>query len=394
MSLDLPNLAPQIQSAGAKIALEMAALGERLPQAVDALRASSGIDSETLQAKLARAGDRWPGAIPTNDDLAKSIAPPALQTPLHVFGADGSQIPPDRHAAAMYYLINVGSLHYIAGSGRAPSARSTPSLYSGKEELYLEDGGLIGSEIVSARRDIAEMAELARLANSCHGEPSLALLDNGLILWLALQVQGQQRKSADALLKEYLHGMDSIRRAGAALAGVIDRPRHANVLALLHLLDLPLDKIDTDRLQATPYLGLTDRCLFAQVLAEGHRSVSFIYASPINRDFKAAGHEVAFFYYRPPGVKDPMRVEVPTWVAESPELMARVHSGLVEQGLTTAGFPYVLARAHELAVVSQAERQTVAGLFEESLLAHGLHPERSHKQTAKAWLTSRRRHSL
>ncbi len=210
------------------------------------------------------------------------------------------------------------------------------------------------TEIIHAQRDIAEMAELARLAESCQGEPSLALLDNGLILWIALQVQGQQRKTADALLKDYLRGMDRLRRAGASLAGVIDRPRHANVLALLHLLDLPLDSIDPERLQATPFLGLTDRSLFAQVLPEGHRSVSFVYASPVNRDFKAAGHEVAFFYYRPPGVKEPMRVEVPMWVANSPELMARVHSGLVEQGLTTGGFPYVLARAHELAVVSQA----------------------------------------
>ena len=366
MSLDLPHLVPQIQTAGAVIAEELAALGQRLPQAVDALRSASGIDADDMKAKLSRAGDRWPGAIPITDHLAETFPPPALQPPLHVFGADGSQIPPDRHAAAMYYLINIGSLHYVAGSGEAPSASSTPNLYWGQDELYLEDGGLIGAEIVGARRDIAEMAELARLAEGCQGEPCLALLDNGLILWIALQVQGQQRKSADALLKDYLHGMDRVRDADAALAGVIDRPRHANVLALLHLLDLPLDSIDPDRLQANPYQGLTDRSLFAGTLPEGHRSVSFIYASPVNQDFKSAGHEVAFFYYRPPGVKDPMRVEIPVWVANSPDLMAHVHAGLVEQGLTTAGFPYVLARAHELAVVNQAERRAVAGLFEES----------------------------
>ncbi len=144
MSLDLPNLVPQIQTAGATIAQELAALGQRLPKAVDALRAASRLDTDDLQAKLTRAGERWPGAVPTADDLAKSFTPPALQTPLHVLGADGSQIPPDRHASAMYYLINVGSLHYIAGSGEAPSASSTPSLFSGRDELYQEDGGLVG----------------------------------------------------------------------------------------------------------------------------------------------------------------------------------------------------------------------------------------------------------
>lgn len=394
MSLDLPNLVPQIQSAGAAMADELRALGERLPAAVGALRAASGIGTDDLQAKLARAGERWPGAIPTTDDLTRTTAPPALETPLHVLGADGSQIPPDRHAAALYYLINIGSLHYVAGSGEPPAASSIPSLYSGRDALYTDEGGLIGPEIIHARRDIAEMAELARLAENCHGEPSLALLDNGLILWIALQVQGQQRRQADTLLKDYLRAMDRIRKAGAALAGVIDRPRHANVLALLHLLDLSLDEIDPDRLSATPYLGLTDRSLFAEVLPEGHRSVPFIYASPVNRDFKAAGHEVAFFYYRPPGVRDPMRVEVPMWVAEAPDLLNLVHAGLVEQGLTTAGFPYVLARAHELAVVSQAERQTVDAMFEQGLLAQGLESKRSHKQTAKRWLTARRHHSL
>jgi hypothetical protein len=241
---------------------------------------------------------------------------------------------------------------------------------------------------------VAEMVELARLAEGCRGEPSVALLDNGLILWIALQVQGQQRKAADGLLRDYLGGMSRVQQSGSALAGVIDRPRHANVLALLHLLETPLESIDPDRLQASPYLGLTDRSLFSRLLGEGDRSAAFIYASPVNRDFKAAGHEVAFFYYRAPGADEPMRVEVPMWVAESAELMARVHAGLVEQGRTTGGFPYVLARAHELAVVSQQERQAVAGLFEHALLEHGIPPAISHKQSAKRWLGSRRRHRV
>jgi hypothetical protein len=394
MSIDLPSLVSQIRTASADVAQEMDALAVRLPKAVEALRKALGFDPEALRAKLVRAGDRWPGAIPTGDDLALSVPPPELKTSLHILGSDGSQIPPDRHAAALYYLINIGSLHYTAGSGRAPVASTTPSLHAGREALYQPDGGLIGPEIVQARRDIAEMAELARLAESCHGEPSLALLDNGLILWIALQVQGQQRKSADVLLKDYLSAMNRVRQAGAALAGVIDRPRHANVLALLHLLDMPLESIDPDQIQATPYLGLTDRSLLARVLAEGHRSAVFIYASPVNRDFKAAGHEVAFFYYRAPGVEEPMRVEIPMWVAESPELLGRVHAGLVEQGRTTGGFPYVLARSHELAVVSQPERQAVAGLFEEALIGHGVRPQHSRKQAAKRWLSGRRRHRV
>jgi hypothetical protein len=393
MSLDLPSLVPQIDAAGAAIAQELGDLAARLPRAVEALRAASEIDPDALQVRLARAGDRWPGAIPTGDSLARTFPPPNLDTPLHILGADGSQIPPDRHAAALYYLINIGSLRYTAGSGEAPIARSAPSLHAGREELYLGDGRVIGTEIVHARRDVAEMAELARLAEGCQPDPSLALLDNGLILWIALQEQGQPRQEVDRLLQAYLDQLDRVRSAGAALAGIIDRPRHANVLTLLHLLNLPVDSVNADQLQASPYLGLTDRSLFARVLDEGERSAVFEYAS-IDARFQKAGHTLAFFYFRPIGSSEPMRVEIPMWVADSVDLMERVHAGLIEQGRTTGGFPYVLARAHELAVVSRAERQAVDGLFEGTLLRRGVHRERSSKQTAKDWLGGRRRHRV
>jgi NurA domain len=393
MSLDLPNLAPQIQAAGAVISEELKAASAHWPKVLSAFEAARSLPPDELGARLARAGENWRGAAPVSDDLGLSAPAPALEASLEIVGADGSQITPDRHAAALFYLINVGSLVYSPGSGLPPVTATRPSLYAGREQLYLPEGGLVGADLVHAHRDLAEMAELARVVEARQGTPCLALLDNGLTLWIALQEQGQPRQATGELVRTYLSHMDRIRSAGAALAGVIDRPRHTSVLSLLHLLELPIDSLASNRLNEEPYPGLSDRALFGRHLPEGHRSAIFK-VLPAVPEFKAAGHEVAFFYFRPAGMTEAMRVEIPVWAAEDPALVNRVHAGLVEQGQSTGGFPYVLARAHELAVVTQADRQVVNRMLDEALLKHGVRPDRSRKQTAKRWLGGRRRHQV
>ncbi len=363
------------------------------PRALGAFEAAQRVQPDELRLRLSRAGENWRGSVPLSDNLGQTVPAPMLEPSLNIVGADGSQITPDRHAAALFFLINVGSLVYVPGSGQPPVTATHPRLYAGREDLYPAQGGLIGADLVNARRDVAEMAELARLAEARPGRACLALLDNGLTLWIALQDQGHARRATGELVKHYLAYMDRLRAGGAALAGIIDRPRHANVLALVHLLEMPLDAIQADQLADDPYPGLTDRGLFARLLPEGHRSALFSVV-PAHPEFKAAGHEVVCFYVRPPGAEDPMRVEIPIWVARAPGLVDRVHAGLIEQGRSTGGFPYVLARAHELALITQADREVVTGLLDEALLNQGVRPERSRKQTAKRWLGGRRRHQL
>lgn len=394
MTIDLPELLPQIQQAGDEIAQQLQARAARLPEAVQALSACTSLDRDALDAKLAKAGDRWPGAVPTTGDLTKSTPPPPPPATFSVLGADGSQILPDRHSPVLYYMINIGSLMITVGGGEAPVTSTQTRLHFNEEDLYLASGSLVGPEIIHARRDVQELAELARLAGSCQGTQTLALVDNGLLLWLALQVQDQPRQIVDELTQAYLGQLSALRAAGAAVAGVIDRPRHANVLALLHLVNLRLEAITEEALRTNPYRGLTDRALFASLLEQGDRSATFIYASPVNRAFRAAGHEIAFFYLRPPGSDDVLRVEIPAWVAEAPGLMDLVHAGILQQGRATGGFPYALARAHEIARVGQAERQLVDDQLGTTLLAHGIHTRRSQKAITKRWLGGRKRHSL
>lgn len=393
MGLDLPSVLPQVEQMGVTAARRARELGQRVPEARRALAATAKLATEELTRRLDRAGRDWRGARPTFESPDSAIASPAHPPQLDVIGADGSQIYPDRHAAALYFLVNIGSLHLLHGSGEAPQPSSTPRLVFEDKDLYDEFGGLIRAESVQAERDITEMEELARRAEAATGRASLALLDNGLLLWIALQERELGHGPVEAYLSRYWAAMRRLREAGSALAGFVDRPRSADVLSLLHLATTPLEAIDPEKLRATPFRGLADRALFATHLSPGERSALFVDGSPVNLRFDEQGHQVLFFYLRIGEDDSIARVEVPAWVAERPERMDIVHAGILEQCRIT-GIPYVLVRAHELAVVAQADRQRLDELLGAELMRQGLAPRLSRKAESKRWTSQRRRHAL
>jgi len=235
---------------------------------------------------------------------------------------------------------------------------------------------------VNLQRDLGEMTLLADLADGVRGEAALALLDNSLLLWMLLQARAAGARELDRLLSDYLEAMRRLRSAGVALAGIIDRPRSSSLLALAALAADIQAGPGEDEAPRTPFPGIADRDLYAGLLPPGHRSACFGLASPLNRDFHAAGLGIHFFYLH--GSEGQLlRVEVPGWVADDRTLLDRVHAGLLREGRSTGGFPYVLIRAHELAVVTNRERAMVEDWIGRELGAHGLAPGRSSKSIAK-----------
>jgi hypothetical protein len=87
-------------------------------------------------------------------------------------------------------------------------------------------------------------------------------------------------------------------------------------------------------------------------------------------------------------------VEVPYWVAHNPKLLNLVHAAIVEQCKLTGGYPYALVRAHELAVVSAADRQVLDSMIQSTLLQHKWMPQHSLKSETKRWTSNKRRHRL
>ena len=395
MALELNKLTKDVNALGQNLAERLAALAEQLPAAQTAL-VGIGVADEALLRKVAAARQhRWAGAIPTAEAVGESFPLPPAPARYNVIAADGSQVYPDRHGVALYYLINIGSIVFRSGLAQAPSTSSEPEVHYEEEDLYEDEGGQKPKVKIDAERDRAELAELARLAEMealAGPDHSVTLLDNGLLLYLSLQVDDQAL--IRELLNRYIDQLDRLAASGAAVAGVVDRPRAASVVRLLHLDSLAPEQITDEALRRLgDWERLTDGALF-DFLQPGERSALFVHASPANEIYYAPrGHSLYFFYVNAGriGKSSLLRVEVPEWVARDPERLNLVHLALVEQSRVSDGFPYVLMRAHELAVVTLSERRSFDEMVMGALVRQKLRPGISQKAQGKAWTGAGRR---
>jgi NurA-like 5'-3' nuclease len=89
-----------------------------------------------------------------------------------------------------------------------------------------------------------------------------------------------------------------------------------------------------------------------------------------------------------------VRVEVPEWVATSQSRLDIVHDALLQQCRQTDGYPYSLVRAHELAVVSNLDRQNLESFIQNRLIDHGLSFSQSRKAETKRWTGRKRRFQI
>jgi hypothetical protein len=394
MSLNLTRILPQISRLGEAISERHRLQLKTIPRAREGLTQAGQMGLEALRERVVAAGDRWPGAAPSDEPIDQTYAAPTLPTRFTVIGADGSQIYPDRHATAFYYLINIASIRVTHGSNMAPITDQQPTLFSSQEDLYDPQDRPIQATMVNLRRDVGEMQALADTASKVDDHPIFALLDNSLLLWMTLEAEVSARREIDQRLGQYLQAMDHLRADHVALAGFIDRPRNANTLALIHLAQLSREHITPEVLRLNPYRGLTDLDLFRNFLPVGSRSARFIHTSPLNNNFEAAGHQIQYFYLNPGPEGQIVRIEIPAWVGEQPALLDQLHAALLHECRSTGGFPYVLVRAHELAVINPRERQLLEQQIDRMLLEAGEFRGPSQKSITKGWTQNRRRHRL
>lgn len=381
--LDLSRLTQTTREMGRALAHQERTFSERVAVGRQWLEAFA----ETGDA-LRESAEASGAAIPAGEPLNTVVPCPSIPARFTVIGADGTAIQPDRHGQALYYLLNIGSLVYRHGSGETPEARSIPSLHYTDDDLY-EGSLLVAGNLLDVRRDLAEISHLADLVEAEPSGKVLALVDGTLILWVLENLPAPGRREK---VSRYLTQLDRIRQKGAALAAFISRPRHSEVGRLLHLARAGGDP-QRAREMENPLERVPDRVLFAH-LPPGCRSALFASPNPVNRAFYVpAGHEILFFYLNVADEgEEPViaRVEVPLWVAEDEERLALVHAGIVAQCRVAGGFPYVLARADELAYISGPEREQLEEMVGMALLAAGVVPAPSPKAFYKG-LTRRGR---
>ena len=393
MTLEYERLGPELQQMAIAAARLRAAQAERAAQLRDVLGRRAA-DWDALEAGLARAQAAH-GADPKYFRAARPLGrDEPLDTPIPapppppratLIATDGSQILPDRHAPFLYYLINIGAIIYDHGQSNAPSIVSLPSIhYPTIEDDLTDDAPGFDKSEVTIARDRREIETLAALALSTQGSSArtLAILDQRLLYWPFV---GEREKTEEAVFA-WTAAMTQIYETGALLAGYIDRPGKASVVTLLQtLLDDPT--INLRELGRRPGPGeLTDADLYATLLGPGQRSPVFVDVSPANERF-AEEHpliEVCFFYLNPgsrgqvPGSREegsalepgpwPLapaaaraiaRVDIPRWVAEDPAAVAFVHGLIYDQCRLMGDYPYVLARADELAVVGRHDEMNL-----------------------------------
>jgi hypothetical protein len=107
--------------------------------------------------------------------------------------------------------------------------------------------------------------------------------------------------------------------------------------------------------------------LLADRIAPGDRSALFEIISK-RREDTGNRLRVAFFYLNVSSTRAHpwlARVEIPYWISQQPDLVALIHAVLYNdaQVLDSHPYPYSLHRAHELAVVKQAEYEEIENLL-------------------------------
>jgi hypothetical protein len=316
------------------------------------------------------------------EPLDSAIDPPLPPATATLIAADGSQIMPDRHAAYLYYLINIGGIVYHHGRGPAPQTFTTPQIVYPKDITQIERFTIGGGD-VSIERDLKEIGALAHLAGQhCHeAELLLTVLDQRLLYWPI----GGAGVADNAAVTEWGQRMSEIHHWGALLCGYIDRPETNSVLTLLQtLVAVPDEHFNWGSLGTrTATHGLVDRYLFSRILQPGQRSKVFLNISPPNVTFadQDLANEVCFFYLNPgQGIA---RVDIPRWVAENEQAVTAVHSLLVDQCRILGDYPYIIARADEMAVVTHQEHEELDLMINLAMQRYGLNGRLTAKQGSK-----------
>jgi hypothetical protein len=366
-------------------------LGERARQeTLDAQRKSARILLETwanktaeLRGKVERAGDsdsKLRCALPLEEPLDTSSTEPALPGPVTILAADGSQILPDRHSALFYSLVNVGAIVMQPASGKSPEI-FTESRLLFAEELYTESGTLSG-EAIEQRRDIAERRMLLELAEG-YRSPLIALTDGPVELWGAKNGGEDDYRRNLEVHKSILSQLQS---KDVTVAGYVDKPGADLVVRSLEIGRFSSDEDYKNLHKQHPLRGVTDRWLFSWLPA-GSRSAVFGLQSSSRAHY--TGDLTLHFIYMNVGDTrhaSLVRVEFPRWVMEDTKKLDLLHAVLLQQCrvMGSRPYPYILHRAHEIAVVTYEEKQQIEQMLELELRRAGSEVEgMSNKKSAK-----------
>lgn len=398
MTLNYQQLHEQVQRLGEN-ALSQEERLKKLRQLASKLLESYTWEIDFLQQRVHLVVEHYDKhlrcALPTGEPLNSHFPPPQPPTSAFIMAADGSQINPDRHAALDFCLVNVGAIQMSYGHPAPPETTIQSYLIYG-DELYTSTGTL-SEDQVALMRNLNELRLIAKLVTGIEaqpGTPILAFSDGPLEFWGAKAIEGGAEYRQG--LKAYKEVLTQLHRAEVTIAGYVDKPAADLVIRLLEVASLPVEELPDVR-SKRPLRGVTDAYLYSHLLTPGERSAIFALRSKSTADYP--GQLALHFFYLNVGEPEHpwiARVEIPAWVSTDSLAIDDLQAILLDQCrmLGHRRYPYLLHRAHELAVVSLEEHNQVEQMIVSELIKHGLTVgEKSHKQAVKD-LAKRTRYAL
>ncbi len=407
MSLDVLAVAGQVRQMGEEIASAQSDVHDCVRWARRLMRDNSQRYDEIKASILASREARTARAALPMEPLATRRAAPAPPAAYTCAAADGSQAEPDRHGHVSYYLINTGAV--LLRYGAEPFARfySLPRLYYRRDDLsIIEERGddwpptqqpreaPIDAEILAMKRSLAEVEDLARLAQEMPQDPPPLLMLDGTLTLFAKST-GEDVWVVEQLKRHYCRALERIQPLGIPVVGFISR---SNATWVMDMLRVALCPRHTESCafcrtrvggpqQGCALADLRDRFLYDAMIDEpewpslqpGERSALFQLSASLYKDY--AANEPAMFYLNTG--REIAQVQLPMWAARRSDLVDRVHSLVYEQCVNGGGYPTALTRAHEQAIITAADRETLDSLVLAQLIKLGVRVPVSEKARSK-----------
>ena len=302
-------------------------------------------------------------ALPLTESLAVVYPPPTSVADATIIAVDGSQVNPDRHAAVQFCVINVGVIAMRLSSGEAPSVTVDTEILYGDE--LLPNGNPLSDGMVALKRDISERVKVADLSKDISGSV-VTFTDGPIELW---GVKGDDPKMHSNFVEQYLGVLSRLQSNGVVMAGYVDKPGANFVTRLLEIAVADEEQMKSLK-DYHPLMGVTDLWLYGEtsnpLIPPGYRSAVFGLQSSSEKNYKGS-LSLQFFYLNvgTQGHPYPVRVDIPKWVSDDKKKLDLLHRVLIEQCkmMGSRPYPYLLHRAHEIAVVRFEEKDQVGQLL-------------------------------
>jgi len=389
--LDLAKLNTQMRQAAFELRADLALHHERKKQAQTSWQNLILRETELLEKGL-KAGTNMPWSLARPlEPLAYRGRLPEIPETHIVLATDGSQITPSRHEVSPCYLINIGLIRFIYGTGERPLQTSEPQLYYREQDLYTTaKRQLIGisEEQINLERSLKELEKLADLAEETQqkwpGIPALALIDGSLHGTLP-ELSTQPPEVQNRVYLRLNQAFERIHAAQIPVCAYISLSRRSEVIQLLRLARCPFDFPNchlhcSEGQEACEGLTpLPDRELWAGLLKQGERSPLFSTHSPPPEPL--ADQALCFFYLD--CGSEIARLEVPRWVADHPAWLKQVQALVYAQVEKGRGYPIALAEAHNQAVIKGADRSQFYALLSRKLVEAQMGVSLSRKELKK-----------